>query len=293
MRIVTRPDFDGVVSAILLRKIFGKDTPILWVEPYEVQNGNIETTESDIIANLPYNSPNALWFDHHITNNVPQNYKGKFEVAPSAAGVIYNHYEELTGFDNLIIETDKIDSANFSAEEIKSPEKFPHILLAMTIDGGNETENEYLELLTSLLSRMSAEEVIKIDEIKKRCNMVILQNRNLTKYLKKHTTCEEGVAIVDYRSLDESPKGNRFLVYSLFPEAYVSARIRYKPDNRDTIVVSLGHSIINKTCNVNVGNLAASIGGGGHRAAASCSFPTETAHKNIEIIINRLKANIE
>ncbi len=127
----------------------------------------------------------------------------------------------------------------------------------------------------------------------KRCNMVTTQNRELTAYLKKYTTCRDGVAIVDYRGLDVPPKGNRFLVYSLFPEAYVSARVRYKPGQPDKVVVSFGHSIINRTCNVNVGDLASSIGGGGHRAAASCSFPTDTSEENLKKIVDRLTANIE
>jgi oligoribonuclease NrnB/cAMP/cGMP phosphodiesterase (DHH superfamily) len=293
MRIVTRPDYDGVVSAILLRKIYGEATPIYWVEPYEVQRGEVTTTENDIIANLPYNAPNALWFDHHITNGAPTHFEGCFEIAPSAAGVVYKYFSELSGYDELVKETDKIDSANFSADEINNPEHYPHILLAMTIDGGNNTDEPYLELLTSSLSKMDTKEVMKIEEVRKRCDMVISQNRELIAHLKEHTTCEDGVAIVDYRGMTETPKGNRFLVYSLFPEAYVSARVRFKPDNPDEIIVSLGHSIINKTCRVNVGDLASSIGGGGHQAAASCSFPTKDAEANLDKIITRLKANIE
>jgi len=123
--------------------------------------------------------------------------------------------------------------------------------------------------------------------------MVITQNKELTAHLKRYTTCENGVAVVDYRELEVAPKGNRFLVYSLFPDAYVSARVRHKPERPEEIVVSMGHSIINQTCNVNLGDLASSIGGGGHRAAASCSFPTETAEENLKIIVDRLTANIE
>ena len=39
MRIVTRPDFDGVVCAVLLRDAIDADLPIFWAEPGDMQQG--------------------------------------------------------------------------------------------------------------------------------------------------------------------------------------------------------------------------------------------------------------
>jgi hypothetical protein len=39
MRIVTRPDFDGVVCAVLLHDVETITEPIKWVEPGDVQKG--------------------------------------------------------------------------------------------------------------------------------------------------------------------------------------------------------------------------------------------------------------
>jgi hypothetical protein len=37
MRIVTRPDFDGIVCAVLLFEALDIKEPVLWVEPNHVQ----------------------------------------------------------------------------------------------------------------------------------------------------------------------------------------------------------------------------------------------------------------
>ncbi|MBW2563261.1 MAG: exopolyphosphatase, partial [Deltaproteobacteria bacterium] len=70
MRIVTRPDFDGVVCAALLYETEEITEPVKWVEPSDIQKGMIEIRTGDIIANLPYNEKCSLWFDHHYTNTI-------------------------------------------------------------------------------------------------------------------------------------------------------------------------------------------------------------------------------
>ena len=93
MRIVTRPDFDGVVCAALLYEVENVKEPVRWVEPNDMQMGLIDVQEDDIIANLPYGGDCALWFDHHFTNKIDKPFKGIFRDAPSAARIIYEYYQ--------------------------------------------------------------------------------------------------------------------------------------------------------------------------------------------------------
>lgn len=294
MRIVTRPDFDGVVCAVLLRAVFGEEVPIHWVEPFEVQNGEVDIFEGDILANLPWAEGCTWWFDHHITNEAKAPYKGEFRVAPSAAGIIFDHFHDKLErlFTELSAAADKIDSADFTPEEIEFPENDPYAILSMTISGGADLDQPYLEKLCTLLMNESIETIIEESEISARCSKEIKKNREFKKHLRKHTTVENGVALSDFRSFTTPPNGNRFLIYSLFPEAFVSIRLRYKGDKKlGKLVASVGHSIINRTCNVNVGELMAEIGGGGHRAAGSCSFQDDRADEVMAKIISRLKEN--
>jgi len=291
MRIVTRPDFDGVVCAVFLREIFGNETPILWVEPFEVQAGEVETLEGDIIANLPWSKNCTWWFDHHITNHPGAEYKGEFRLAPSAAGIIFDYFKDKLGrFEKLSAETDKIDSADFSAEEIEFPENSSYAILSMTIGGGENLEPVYLEHVINLLQTKTIEEVAADPEVSARCSKEIKLNKEFKTHLKKHTTLHGSVALTDFRDFVTPPNGNRFLIYSLFPDANVSIRLRYKgPRENGKLVASVGHSILNRTCRVNVGNLMQVIGGGGHKAAGSCSFhdsEVETVMAKIIAVLN-------
>jgi oligoribonuclease NrnB/cAMP/cGMP phosphodiesterase (DHH superfamily) len=99
MRLVTRADFDGLVCGALLTKVEPIDA-YLFVEPKFMQDGLVEIRAGDIIANLPYHPNCSLWFDHHVTNTTPDFAtpivlgKGGFRLAPSAARVVYEYYNE-------------------------------------------------------------------------------------------------------------------------------------------------------------------------------------------------------
>ena len=95
MDIVTRGDFDGLISSVLLTEV--EDIrKIRFVHPKDVQDGLVEADENDIVVNVPYIKGCGLWFDHHISEKagVPEigEFNGRFEMAPSAARVIYNYY---------------------------------------------------------------------------------------------------------------------------------------------------------------------------------------------------------
>ena len=137
MRIVTRPDFDGVVCAALLYKALDIKEPVKWVEPNELQKGLVKIREGDVIANLPYDDGCSLWFDHHYTNRIDKPFKGEFRIAPSAAGIIFAHYKDRFECDHseLVAATDKIDSANLTLDEVLNPEKHGYVMLSMTLCG--------------------------------------------------------------------------------------------------------------------------------------------------------------
>ena len=261
-RIITRPDFDGIVCAALLREALGQDLPICWAQPNDVQNGRIYVSPSDIIANLPLFGECALWFDHHISNSVKRPYNGIYRVAPSAAGLIYEFYSTALSprFDALVAQADKIDDARLNLDEILHPEQHPYILVSMTTSTGSGESETYWNRLVELLRTASIEKVLSDPLVKLRCDRVIAENKEYEHHLKRHTRVQQSVSITDFRNLEPVPNGNRFLVYSLFPETFANMKIFY---DKDKTALKIGHSIINKTCNINVGGLLARHGGGG------------------------------
>ena len=102
---------------------------------------------------------------------------------------------------------------------------------------------------------------------------------------------QEKVAVTDFRSLAKAPSGNRFLVYSLFPEAHVHLRISHDSRRPEWVAINVGHSIFNPGCKVNAGVLLSDFGGGGHRGAASARFHISKAEEYIPQIIEALQKN--
>ena len=293
MRIVTRPDLDGVVCAVLLYEVEDITRPILWLEPGEVQKGGTDINSEDILSNLPYDARCAMWFDHHFSNKTDQPFKSAFRIAPSAARIIFDHYADRYKRDyrELVAETDKIDSADFTKDEVLHPENSPHILLSMTISGRPDREAAYWEKLVRLLKAGEIGSAMADKEVKARCNRVIEENALYEGLLGKHTRVDRMLSVTDFRSLNHTPRGNRFLVYSLYPGTNVNAGILFNEADRERVMVKVGHSIFNKTCKVNVGKMLAAFGGGGHRGAGSCSFPRHDAESSISTILDILRKN--
>jgi len=295
MRIVTRPDFDGIVCAVLLYETENITEPIFWIEPGDIQRGSADIKKGDILANLPCDKRGSLWFDHHVSNKLEKNPPGAFKVAPSAAGVIYEYYQSIgklnNEFDELIKETDIIDSADLSRDMVLFPEKYPYLMLSMTVKNRDADDPGYWNRLVTLLRKKSIQEVLEDPEVEKRCKNLIEENKKFEKLLVSHTEMHKNISVTDFRDMEKAPSGNRFLVYSLFPDAMASMRIRYDHKNKNTVLLSIGRSIFNDNFKINIGQMLSKYGGGGHFGAGGCSMDAESAEKNIPEILETMKAN--
>jgi hypothetical protein len=293
MRIVTRPDFDGVVCAVLISDTLEIREPVHWVEPSQINQGTAGIQPGDIIANLPFDPRCAIWFDHHATNLPCVPYQGLFRNAPSAARNVFDYFHGRfrRDYDELVYWADRIDSADFSQEEVRYPEKHNYVLLSMTVSGEHGQEKAYWNDLVRLLRESDIQRIMAEPEVEARCRRVIQENAAYAEWLRKHTRIEGPVAITDFRALDHPPSGNRFLAYCLFPETVVSLRIRYEDRHKKTVVVNVGHNIFNPHCRVHVGRLMAEFEGGGHRGAASTRFPAAKAESYLPQIISTLVQN--
>jgi hypothetical protein len=211
-------------------------------------------------------------------------------VAPSAAGLIYEYYQDKisTRFQTLVEQTDKIDDAQLNLDEILHPENYPYILLSMTITATDASDLAYCDKLVTLLGSQTIEAVLSDPQVKQRCDAVLTENKAYEAHLLKHTRIEGSVSITDFRGLDPLPNGNRFLIYSLFPDTVVNMKIFH--DNAKT-VVKLGHSILNRNCNVNVGKLLSRYGGGGHRGAGAGRIDKKNEKQGVQEILDILIAN--
>lgn len=290
MRLITRADFDGIVCGVLITSREAVDR-ILFVEPKSMQDGEVEVTPGDIIANLPSHTNCYLWFDHHFTNQISNPFRGLFRLAPSAARVVFEYYSSKTSlqhYEEMVAEADRIDSGNLSMSDILRPERY--VLLSFTIDPTIKTDESYwVELIHQLRDQPFAS-VLENPEVKKRCQHV-LDDFEVYHTLVTGNSCQDGnVVITDFRGVDFKGKANRFLVYSLFPEANVSIKIFKDFHQPGRTGISVGKNIFNKTSPVNVGRLLSHYGGGGHEGAGSCRVPEKDVEGVVKEIVKRLKA---
>ncbi len=289
-RVVTRPDFDGVVCAVLLKDALKIKEPIAWVQPGQVQQGLVRISPQDVLANLPYHPQCGLWFDHHYSNMIEAPFAGAFDLAPSAARVVYRYFKsQFAGrFRRLVQQADKIDAADLTQDEILHPEKYPFILLSMTIPGNDQGQQPYWNRLVDLLGSLPIDKVMQDPEVRRYSRLTVEANQEYAGALQRHTTLEGTLSVTDFRKISPAPDGNRFLVYCLFPEAVANIKI-YR--HMGQTVVKIGHSIVNRNCRINVGRLMAAYGGGGHRGAGACRFSTDLEETYLPRIIQVMKSN--
>jgi hypothetical protein len=270
---------------------------IFFAHPKDMQDGKVKIPKGAVVANLPYHPDCGLWFDHHVSEEATaeklgDKLKGRFALAPSAARLVYDYYggeAKFPEYAELLNITDRVDSAQLTLEDVTHPQGY--ILLAYTVDprSGLQGYQSYFLRMVELLKEQSLEKIMEDPEVKTRCETILAEDTRFRRALLINSKQDENVVITDFRGLGEVPPGNRFLIYALFPTANVSARLFDGLGGR-TWVVSLGHSIFNRTCPVNLGELLSQYGGGGHAGAGTAQLPKAGADAKIAEIIAALKA---
>lgn len=300
MRLVTRSDFDGLMCAVLLKEVETIET-IIFTHPKDIQDGKVLITSNDILTNLPYDPNCGMWFDHHSSEegrlNSGQEFKGALQMAPSAARVVYDYYqnENLSKYEDVLDAVDRIDSAQLSLDDVTNPQNW--ILLGFLMDPRTGlgkyhhyriSNYQLMEQMIEWIPVHPVGEILEFPDVQERVEIYYDLQEEFREFLQKHSRQEQNVLVTDFRGLTDMPSGNRFLVYTLFPKANVSMQIMdgFKKQN---VVVAVGYSIFNRTCQTDIGKLMRQYKGGGHKAVGTCQLRIEDAQTQIEAIIQTLK----
>jgi nanoRNase/pAp phosphatase (c-di-AMP/oligoRNAs hydrolase) len=294
MRLVTRGDLDGVTSSVLLTTMEPVDA-IELIHPQDITDGRFEIQPGDIMANLPYHPRAALWFDHHelTASNLqpPAEYAGSHRIAPSVARVIFEYYRagQLDRYAHLVDETDRFDSARLTREEVLNP--LGVILLGFTVDARTGLGNfkEYFLQLVAWLRAMPVTDVLREPAVQERIAQMRENDLRFLEELRARSRKEGNVVVTDFRGVERPPVGNRFLVYTQYPDTNVSVRLQWGPGKK-TVAATLGHNIFNRTSRADCGRICSDYGGGGHRGAAACPLDPATADAKVAEIVARLRA---
>ncbi|MGL1930400.1 MAG: exopolyphosphatase [Desulfotalea sp.] len=304
MRLVTRSDFDGLGCAAILKEVATIDD-IKFVHPKDVQDGKVEVTENDILANIPYVEGCGLWFDHHSSEMERRGY-GDFKgvadpSALSAARVVYDYYggfEKMKNphLDSLIKAVDKADSASFTADEILNPEGWPLLSFIMDPRTGLGRYRDYrisnYALMMDMIDycrEMTFQEILALPDVKEREKRYFEQNELFKEMLQNNSLVKGNVVVVDLREQEEIYTGNRFLLYSLYPEQNISVQVMWGFQKKN-IVITCGYSIMKKDATYDIGSLMLKHGGGGHKKVGTCQVPIDQADEILAEIIAELNS---
>ena len=301
MRLITRSDFDGLACGALLESL-GLIDEWLFVHPKDIQDGLIEATKNDIVANVPYINGCGLWFDHHSSEEERLGDDFKFEgasrKAPSCARVIYDYYggdEKLKKFADMMKYVDKMDSADLTVDEIMNPSGW--VLLGFIADPRTGlgrirsftiSNFDLMKKLARATLSKPIEEILAMPDVKERVDVYFEQQEKFMEMVKTHAKVEGKAVFIDMRKVETINAGNRFLLYTMFPEQNISVWVVDGKKNVNT-VITVGYSIINKTATVDVGSLMLKYGGGGHTAVGTCQVACADTDKVIQEIIAVVK----
>ena len=300
MRLLTRSDFDGLVCGALLLEAGIVDS---WkfVHPKDLQDGLIQVEKNDVLANVPFVEGCGLWFDHHSSeferNELEGKYKGESRMSPSCAHIIYDYYggeKRFPHFKDMMEAVDKVDSGHLTIEEVLTPQGW--ILVGFLMDPRTGlgrfrdftiSNYQLMEKLLVCCRTMSTDEILALSDIQERIEVYNEQNELFIKMIKEHTEIRKDVIITDLRGLDTIYTGNRFVIYSLYPEQNISVWIVNGKGGKGCSC-AVGHSILNRTSVVNVGSLMLKYGGGGHHVVGTCQFSDESMSENVPLLIDEI-----
>ena len=144
---------------------------------------------------------------------------------------------------------------------------------------------QLMEKLIEACRTMTTEEILALPDVKERIDVYFEQTDKFKEMVSAHTKVVGDLIVSDLRGVDPIYSGNRFMIYSMYPEQNISMWIVNGKGGKGCSC-AVGYSILNRTSNVNVGSLMLKYGGGGHKAVGTCQFADEVMDENIKALID-------
>lgn len=303
MRVIYRGDLDGTLSAAILMDI-GLANESTQAHPKDMQDQKVEVTDQDILCNLPYHPNCYMWFDHHSSEiekpDFPTDFKGRVEVAPSAAGLVYHYflpdYPELKKFEKTVHDVDLLDSADLTREQVTNPSGT--FLLGFLLDPRTGlglhhdfriSNFQWSSQLPELLTKHTVDEILELPDTEERVKRYLDMQQQAAEFYQEHSHLDGNVIVTDVRG-QQIPAANRFLIYTLpgLEKGNISIRIADgKKGEFNTI--SVAYSIFNRTSTTDCGELCQKYGGGGHKSAATCQPSIKDSDRVLSELIEACK----
>jgi nanoRNase/pAp phosphatase (c-di-AMP/oligoRNAs hydrolase) len=148
---------------------------------------------------------------------------------------------------------------------------------------------DLMKELARACSEKNIEEILAIPDVKERLDVYFDQDDLFREMVAKYAKIDGKALAVDLRGVETIYAGNRFLIYTLYPEQNISIWV-VDGKNKANAVITVGYSITNRTATVDVGKLLLEYGGGGHHQVGTCQVPYADADRVIAEVLEKIRA---
>ena len=144
----------------------------------------------------------------------------------------YGGEERFPQFTEIMEAKDKVDSGNLTVDEVMNPKGW--ILVGFLMDPRTGlgrwrqfsiSNYQLMEKLLEACRVMTTEEILDLPDVKERIEVYNEQTEKFKEMVLQHTRVDGNVIISDLRGVDPIYTGNRFMIYSMYPEQNISAWI--------------------------------------------------------------------
>lgn len=283
-RLLTRADFDGIVSALLLREA-GVVDRVDFAHPRDVEAGEIPVDGGTALATLPYRPEAGLHF-RHAGDPGPL----------STARLICDRYGGGAASPALIDAVDRCTSGRLDEADVRDPQGWVMLNFVMDARTGlgrfadfSVSNTQLMRDLIGYLREPDADRLLAHPDVAERVAVYRDHAAAFADQLKRCVTVDGRIGIIDLRYEDFIFCGNRFMVYALVPEIAVSVHVYWGQDRRNTVIAA-GRSILGRRPDIDIGAHLAAVGGTGHAGAGSCQVDNDASERILRDLVGRLGA---
>lgn len=291
-------DFDGVVSAAMVASLSNPNATLHPVN-YDLKSRwlSIKLEQPAGIVDFLFHPDATLWVDHHVNPYITPEWKNiakqsEYYIWDSNAPACPPLVEKFFNLPHMLHEHFKayihwseiIDSASYESPQAATDLRNPYLLLAKVIS--LPCEDYFINKIVRCIMKSPIYEVISEPDIFHLAKLVRDEEWTVQEKLSKLIKYDGLIAFLD-QSQEDWPY-QRYYPYVLYPDAkYVVGIYKTSP----SFVVSVGANPWKTDSKIDLGELASSLGGGGHRNVAGIPAESPQVARDIAMeVIEQLHA---
>jgi nanoRNase/pAp phosphatase (c-di-AMP/oligoRNAs hydrolase) len=147
-----------------------------------------------------------------------------------------------------------------------------------------------MENLIDACCKQEIDEILSNPDVQERVKMYFEQDTLFRQMIARHTVVKGNAIITDLRGVETIYTGNRFLIYSLYPDQNISLWV-VDGRNKHNCPIAVGRSILNRTSKTDVGRLMLKYGGGGHPQVGTCQVDYADADRVIGELLEAVNSD--